>query len=361
MKGRNQLLRLLSFPVFLVLFASLLSPSIILAAEQTKPFNLSLNLPIPPIHTRWQMCLKPWFDELEKRTAGRVKVTPHFAQALSPMSENYDSVRNGIADLGECTTVVKPGLFPLHEQLFSCTTPSLAIRRGARFLKDLHDSFPELRNEFKDVKLLFMHAATPGNGIGTSKSPITSVEDCRGAKINVIGTGMMMNRCKALGFTVVGIPIPDLYMSYERGVVDGGLASYELMIAMRWGDVLKHYTPLTMNSVPFYVAMNQKTWDKLPKDIQKIVDDLSGDYAVDMFDRYWEAVNRMHRETWETKMGGKTHALKAADLKRIDELVAPPVEAWVEEMKKKGYPAQAVIAKFRELERKYCTPWVEVQ
>ena len=49
-------------------------------------YVLSLNLPIPPIHTRWKDAIKPWCDELTKRSGGRIVVEPYFAEAISKQS-----------------------------------------------------------------------------------------------------------------------------------------------------------------------------------------------------------------------------------------------------------------------------------
>lgn len=46
-------------------------------------YVLSLNLPIPPIHTRWKDAIKPWCDELTRRSDGRIVVEPYFAEAIS--------------------------------------------------------------------------------------------------------------------------------------------------------------------------------------------------------------------------------------------------------------------------------------
>ena len=69
------------------------------AAEE--PIVLTFNLGMPPIHQRWVNAIKPWCDELEKRSNGRIKIEPYFANALGKRSDAMDSVRTGIADLAE--------------------------------------------------------------------------------------------------------------------------------------------------------------------------------------------------------------------------------------------------------------------
>ncbi|MBW1751056.1 MAG: hypothetical protein JRJ37_10255, partial [Deltaproteobacteria bacterium] len=63
--------------------------------------KLSLNLAIPQTHKRWVKAIKPWIAEIEKRSEGKVKILPYFAQSLSKQAEIYDSIVVGIADIGE--------------------------------------------------------------------------------------------------------------------------------------------------------------------------------------------------------------------------------------------------------------------
>lgn len=55
---------------------------------------------LAPIHNRWTRALKPWADEIEKRSEGRIVIEPYFAQAISKQAEVVESVRTGIADHG---------------------------------------------------------------------------------------------------------------------------------------------------------------------------------------------------------------------------------------------------------------------
>lgn len=339
--------------------AALVLSSPCASAKDEKTTTLTLNLPIPPIHTRWNQAIKPWIEELEKRTNGRLKVKPYFAEALSPQKENYESVVKGIADMSECAMNVKPGLFPLNEQIFNCTPPSLHLTSGSKVLRGLHREFPKFGEELKDVKLLFLHANAPGTGVATSKKPIRSVEDCRGVKINVIGMGMMNEKCKALGFSVVGMPLSDVYMAVDKGVIDGSMSAYELMLSRRWGDVIKHSTNITLTTTPFYMVMNKSVWNRLPKDIQKIIDEMSGDYALDLFDRYWLSVDKEAKERWEAQMGGQSHWFSREEFAVADKLVEPSVQKWAEGMEKKGYPAAKIVARFRELCKEHSVPWTE--
>ena len=52
------------------------------AAEE--PIVLTFNLGMPPIHQRWVNAIKPWCDELEKRSNGRIRSPLCFLRSRLP-------------------------------------------------------------------------------------------------------------------------------------------------------------------------------------------------------------------------------------------------------------------------------------
>ena len=55
-----------------------------------------------------------WCKEIEKRTDGRVKVTPFHGATLTPAAMIYDSVTKGIADIGMGTLGYSQGKIPFE-------------------------------------------------------------------------------------------------------------------------------------------------------------------------------------------------------------------------------------------------------
>ena len=57
----------------------LLGAAMILTAAipaKAADYVLSLNLAVPPVHNRWTMAIKPWADEITKRSEGRIVIEP---------------------------------------------------------------------------------------------------------------------------------------------------------------------------------------------------------------------------------------------------------------------------------------------
>lgn len=341
---------------FLLCLAMLLSlPAGVAGAAE---YNLSLNLPIPPIHNRWTKALKPWFDELERRSGGRIKVEPFFAEAISKQSESMDSVRDGLADFAESAFGVAVGQFPFHERAFDLLDLSMSLERPNTILHEMQKSFPQVMQECRGVKLLFTHSLPVGLLLGT-KTPVTSLKDIKDQKIAVIGGGITADRLKALGASVVSLPVIDIYMALEQGVVDGSTVDFQLLTSRRFGDIVKHVTLLPLVGGTFYCCMRQDLYDEMPPDLQKIIDDMSGAYAEKLFEDFWNKDQYESVRTWMDSMGGQLHLLTDEEYARANEMVRPVDQEWIDALNKSGLPGKEMLARFRELERQYDKPWKE--
>lgn len=343
-----------------ILLGSILALGMAIPASAAD-YVLSLNLSIAPVHNRWVKAIKPWADELTKRSNGRIVVEPYFAQALSKQAEVVESVRTGVADLGEATfTSAGLGRFPFHEQLLNITKPSVCTVDAASLVTDLHASFPkEALGDVAGTKLLFVEGHTMGMLIGTRDKPVKTLADLNGLKIGVSGGGIRVDRTKALGATVVGVTMPDMYMSLEKGVIDGAVVDCEVLVSRKLGDIIKHMTLVNMGGSVFYCVMSKDTYDSMPADLQKIVDEVSSEFAPKLFRDFWNSMQYDSLEKWQKEKGGQVHMLSAEDYAKADALAEPTIASWKKFSEGKGLPADAILTKYRELEKKYMAPWAD--
>jgi TRAP-type C4-dicarboxylate transport system substrate-binding protein len=115
-------------------------------------------------------------------------------------------------------------------------------------------------------------------GLGTGRAPILKLEDWKGKSIRTNHADIIV----ALGGTVKDVPMGEVYDSISKGVLDGVIGSPEPFRSWKLGDVCKY---LTLNMAPiqpsilWYNAMNKASWNKLPTDIQKIIQEVSREYV----------------------------------------------------------------------------------
>lgn len=348
--------------MFAVLAFLVLSAMGIQQVQAADPIILTLNLGMPPVHQRWVKAIKPWCDEIEKRSEGRLKVEPYFADALGKRSEALNSVRTGIADLAEAPFSTNPGQFPFHSQIFSAGRPSMSLENSQELMQELYAKFPQLLNqELKGARLLFTHSYPVGDCVMTKKTPIRSLAELKGQKIAFQGGGLRFEVMKSLGASVVGMSMADLYQGLQSGIVDGIVMDFDPLISRRYGEEIKHVTLLNITGTGFYMAMNPKTYAALPPDLQKIMDDVSGDFANQLLEKFWSENVYGSLEKWVKEMGGTVYMLSDADYAEADKLTTPPIDAWFVEIAKTGLPAEELKKSFQELELKYFKKWKDSQ
>ncbi|MDD5204946.1 MAG: TRAP transporter substrate-binding protein [Desulfobacterales bacterium] len=318
-------------------------------AAASAPIELSLSLMIPSRHTRYLHVLDPWIKMLEEKTKGQVKVTVYFANALASSPEMFDSTVNGMADITENATFVNPGRFPATEIV---QLPELGFKTSldvGKAMWHLYKTFPEFKNEYKGVKLLWFTSSPPMR-IATTKKPIRTVEDFKNMKIWYTGSAPVKTG-KALGSSPVSMAPGDVYLSLEKGVIDGAIADNEIFVSRRFVDVCKYYTEVDICSVPFYMIMNQQKYDSLPADVKKVLDDLTGDWAVEFAGKIRDKEEK-EAEVVARGKGIEYITFSPEERAKMRKMVEPVKEEYITMLESKKLPGKKMMEEINKLVNK---------
>ncbi|MDH5330358.1 MAG: TRAP transporter substrate-binding protein DctP, partial [Aquincola sp.] len=202
-------------------------------------------------------------------------------------------------------------------------------------------------DEHKGVKVLAAFTHGPGIVFNTKRS-IAKVDDLSGLKFRV-GGGMVNEISKALDMNVTLKPAPESYELLSTGVMDGTLFPAESIESFKIDKVIKYGTtfPGGLYNTSFVFMMNQATYDKLPADVKKAIDELSGEYAARMFGRGWDKVDRRGMAFMQAAGVQFTQA-DAAFVKAVQGKVGAVEDRWATAAEAKGLKdAKKVLAEFR--------------
>jgi len=94
--------------------------------------------------------------------------------------------------------------------------------------------------------------------------------------------------------------------------------------------------------------MNQKTWAKLPKDIQKVFDELSGDWAVEFTGKAWDKFDAEAVSTNKAK-GIEYISLAPEEMARWKKLLTPIKDEYAADLESKGLPAKKVMEALQKM------------
>ena len=170
----------------------------------------------------------------------------------------------------------------------------------------------------------------------TTKKQVKTLEDLKGLKIRMTG-GPPTEMMKALGGVPMMIPMPDNYISLQKGVIDGMGSPWEPILGFRLYEVLKYYTQAPFPAVYFSLAFNKKKWNSLPKDIQDAIMSVSGlegskFWGHNFFDTARDGVFE------KTGIEIDYYSLSDEERERWLEIGGKPIWAqWVKSMESKGF------------------------
>ena len=207
-------------------------------AEQ-KPITLKFSESTFPSTHRMAMLMADWCKEVEKRTNGRVKVEFYPGGILAPTTQVFDSVKKGIADIGDTFAGYTKGRFPFIETI-DLPYGYKSARMGTLLTNEFFKKFKP--KEFDDAKAMFFYTAGPQ--LLCTKKPVTKLEEMKGLKIR--STGSSAKIVEALGGAPVGMPMGDAYDALSRGVVQGIVGPAETMKGWKLSEVLSYCTDLRL-------------------------------------------------------------------------------------------------------------------
>lgn len=305
-----------------------------------KTVKLTYSNFFPPTHIQSKLA-ESWCKEVEKRTDGRVKIQYFPGQTLTKAKQTYDSVVDGVADIGFSVLAYTRGRFPVMSAVdLPFGYPSGQVATAAA--NSLYNKFKP--KEFNDVKLMYLHAHGPGM-IHTRKKAIRKLEDIKGLKIK--STGISAETVKALGGTPVPMPMPETYQSLQKGVVDGGAFPAESNKGWKLGEVT-HYATYSYGSAyttTFFVAMNKDKWNMISAADQKTIEAINAEWSV-KHGLAWDSSD-MAGIQFFLRQGGVIYGLDAKEAARWAKAVAPLIDNYAKTLNKKGLDGKGIISTIR--------------
>ena len=297
------------------------------AAEQA--INLKVANFFPPPSGQSKMT-EEFAAELERRSNGKLKVQFFGGGSLLSAPAMFKGIESGITDIGYSHVYYTPGRMPATEGIgLPLGTPTAWV--GAHMGYDFYEKFKP--KEFGGVRVLCLHGNAPSLLI--SNKPVEKLEDMKGLIIRA--PGIVGEVIAALGGTPAPTPMMEVYDAIAKGVINGVYSPYETLKTFRFAEVAKYVTVAwQIGSVyPFYLAMNKNSYNKLPRDMQSLVDTLSGEYQ-ERYALMWNQIELVGK-AFGAEKGVKFIELSDQEGARWQKAVEPVNTNYVKSMASKGF------------------------
>jgi TRAP-type C4-dicarboxylate transport system substrate-binding protein len=221
--------------------------------------------------------LDPWVEKVEAESNDRIKIEIYpFMQLGGKATAQYDLIRDGVIDGGWVIPGYTPGRFPEAEALelpFMVTKSAEEASRAAWEFTQAH-----LMDDFADVHLIAAHMHGPGI-VHKKGAAIEDLSDFAGLKLRGPSRPATLLLDK-LGAEPIGLPVPQFPEALSKGVVDGGVITWEMSPSLKLDELTDSHTDVagdkSLYNLYFIWAMNKDSYNALPDDLKAVIDANSG-------------------------------------------------------------------------------------
>ncbi len=224
--------------------------------------------------------------QVERMSGGRLVVRVYGAGELVPALGVFDAVSSGSVEMGHSGAYFWKGKIPAA-QFFT----SIPFGMNAQEMNGwLHygGGLALWREIYQPFNLIPFAGGNTGVQMGGwFNRQINSIEDLQGLKMRIPGLGgEVLNRA---GGTAVAIPGGELFTALKTGVIDATewVGPYnDLAFGFYQAAKYLYYPGWHEPGSVLEFTVNQQAWDRLPADLQAIVEVATREVNQDMLDEY---------------------------------------------------------------------------
>ena len=313
------------------------------ASAQAQDVTLKIHQMLPPQASIPAGFITPWAEKVMKDSGGRIKIEHYPSMQLGGKPPAlYSQAADGVVDIIWTLSGYTPGRFPKTEA-FEMPFMAASGEATSAAAWDYYDK--HLRDEFADTHVLAVHVHGPGL-LHMKGDPVTKLEDLKGKKLR--GPTRMVNALlKELGAVPIGMPVPAVPEALSKGVIDGTVIPWEVTRPLRVSELVDSHTEFTGDrgfyTAFFIFAMNKASYEALPADLKKVIDDNSGMVTSRWLGRVMDEGDISGRKI-AVDRGNTIIKLDEAETQRWKDASTVVVDGWIADMAKRGVDGAALIA-----------------
>jgi len=330
----------------LVATAALLATAALAApAHAQQTIRLTAAAGHPPVFLWVKLIDEFYIPEVDKRLAaagGKYKIewTKAWGGTLIKLGAESKGIGDGVADLGMVSTVFEAARFP--SQNVSYFTPFATDDIGivTRVVGDLQNSIPAMGQAWTKNNLVYLGGAALDAYHIWTNFPIRTVDDIKGKKI--IAPGPAANWLKDTGAVAVAGNLNTYYEDIKSGVASGVVT----FATGAWGAKVHEVAPYItkVNFGAQYaggIAVNKQRFDKLPRDVQKVMREVGVEYSQRFAAAQAAAAAGLLKKMEEA--GAKISEMSPAERTRWADTLPPIAKTFAADLQAKGLPGDQIL------------------
>ena len=317
------------------LFASLAALALVVGAQAQTKWDLAAAYPATNFHSE---NLAAFAADIDKASAGKLKITVHANASLFKAPEIKRAVQGGQAQAGE----ILLANYQNEWQIYGAD--------GLPFLADSYDASmklykaqrPLLEKKFGEQGMLLLYAvAWPPQGI-YSKKPLASVADLKGSKWRAYSPATARIG-ELVGAQPVTVQAAEVSQALATGVIESYMSSGSTGFDTKTYEHLKYWYDTQAWLPKNAVVVNKAAFDALDAATQAVVQKAAAEAEA----RGWAASQRVNIETQDKlKANGMNivapSAQLKADMKKVGDTM---LTEWLD---KAGPDGKSLVEAFRK-------------
>ncbi|MBB1091512.1 TRAP transporter substrate-binding protein DctP [Rhodopseudomonas palustris] len=252
-----------------------LSLPVTMALTSAQALELKVADSFPAGHYLVRLMLKPWMDDVTKRTNGAVTFSYYPNQQMGKATDLLRLTQSGVVDIGYIAPSYASDKMPLSEVAQLPESFSTSCQGTIAYWKSAREGLLAQKEYAPNKIKLLMAVVLPPYQVFTVKNKIESISDIQGLKLRTTG-GAQDLTLRALGAVPVRMSAPDAYESLARGTMDGVLFPADSIPSYGLDKLVKHATDgVSFGSFIVAYSISQAAWNKLPADVKAAMDEAS--------------------------------------------------------------------------------------
>ena len=270
------------FSVALFLFASLFlimgSTNCALAGD----VSLTLATTTPP-KSNHEIAAQKFVETVAKKTSGRINIKHYGAGSLYNAKSIMAAISKNQIDIGLLHVALVGRRSPVLEFVGSFGAMGCweSYEHYYRFLDNSRTREIASAQFEKYFNSRLLAAWSFGTSlIGRRDKAIETVDDFKGLKMRTSGTAMA-TMYKALGVIPISLSSKEIYTGLQRGTIQGAGSGVSRWRRSKLYEVAPYLTvDPTIPYFSMWLVINNKSWDKLSSEDQKIISETAKEYEA---------------------------------------------------------------------------------
>lgn len=288
--------------------------------------------------------LEAWAASVREASDRRLNIIVRHNASMAGVDESYDYVLEGKTDIAWGLQSAYADKFPVTG-VFSL--PMLGIEdavQGSQALWNFYNETDYMEDEYEPFHVLLLHTNCQ-SPISTVRTKIGTVEELASMNIRA-NAGPSSLLVEKLGATPVYVPITDLNSAFVNGTCDAAITDWHAIRSFSLNGVCDYFLDEDMGVSTYFMVMNKDSYENLPEDLQKILDETSSE-AI-QYAEIWNAYESEVRQLITEVDPRAIYTLSDEEEQKLQAAAEQTAEEWIEEMNEKGYDGQAIYDKALE-------------